>query len=157
MARKPCRENILTRVVLDTNVLAAGIVGTHLDWQTPPTRIQIAWLAKQFDLLISDHVLEELRRALGRPWFIARIDQLTCDRAIEQLLRSAIMIEATAVVIGIAGHAADDLVLSAAVSGHADYLVTGDAEFRQVEDYRGVRIRTPREFMIALDAATKSE
>lgn len=141
------------KVVLDTNVLAAGIVGAHLDWQTPPTRIRNAWLGKQFDVLISDHILDELQRVLDRSWFVARIDQIARDRSMEQLLRNAILIEVTTVVTGIAGHTADDLVLSAAVSGHADYLVTGDSKFRRVDEYEGVKLRTPAEFLSEFDAS----
>lgn len=44
-------------------------------------------------------------------------------------------------------HAEDDPILATAVSGHAEYLVTGDRSLRRrVPAYRGVRLVTAREF-----------
>ena len=57
-------------------------------------------------------------------------------------------------VSGVASHWQDDLILAAAVSGNADYLVTGDAEFRRVGEYQGVKLRTPAEFLREFDALT---
>jgi predicted nucleic acid-binding protein len=140
------------RVLLDTNSLAAGIVGANLDWQTPPAQIWRRWQQANFDLLISEQVMAELNTTLGLPWFADRIDPSARELAIEQLHANAEMAKPTTQITGIASHWQDDLVLSAAVSGNADYLVTGDANFRRVDEYQGVKIRTPAEFLRELDA-----
>jgi predicted nucleic acid-binding protein len=145
------------RVLLDTNVLANSIAGNVVDAKTPPAQIWRRWRTGAFDLLLSSQVQEELQRVLMLPWFAVRLSEMERSLALAELSAFAEVVAVEDFVSGVTSHWQDDLVLSAAVSGHADYLVTGDAEFRQVEDYRGVRIRTPREFMIALDAATKSE
>ncbi len=67
--------------------------------------------------------------------------------------KQAIFVDVTHEVHGIASHWQDDLVLAAAVSGEADYLVTRDKEFRQVGEYQGVIIRTPAEFLVEVDEA----
>lgn len=143
------------RVLLDTNVLAAGIVGNRLNWTTPPTQIWRRWQAKQFALLISAHVMKELNKTLDLPWFAARIALLDRELAMREILAFAEVIELATMVSGVASHPADDLVLSAAVSGNADYLVTGDAKFLQVGEYRGVKLRTPTEFLRELDAPAR--
>jgi putative PIN family toxin of toxin-antitoxin system len=40
----------------------------------------------------------------------------------------------------------DDVVLATALSGLAEYLVTGDDDLLSLKDYHGVRILSPREF-----------
>jgi predicted nucleic acid-binding protein len=64
-------------------------------------------------------------------------------------------VEITVEIQKVARHWQDDLVLSAAVSGNADYLVTGDAEFRRVGEYQGVKLRTPAEFLREFDARSE--
>ncbi|HET9659623.1 MAG TPA: putative toxin-antitoxin system toxin component, PIN family [Thermomicrobiales bacterium] len=140
-------------MLLDTNVLAAGMAGDLRASTTPPTRIWRHWLEKRFALLISEHVLAELGRTFEDPWFVAQIASSDRDRQFEILTRDAEIVEVAVVVEGVAAHPADDFVLAAAVSGNADYLVTGDVKFRTVDEHRGVKIRTPREFLAELDAA----
>ncbi|MDP9366117.1 MAG: hypothetical protein M3Q10_18180 [Chloroflexota bacterium] len=53
-------------------------------------------------------------------------------------------------VQGAAPHAADGLVLATAVSGGADYLVTGDKGLLAVGKYRDVRIIALRAFLAVL-------
>jgi predicted nucleic acid-binding protein len=55
-------------------------------------------------------------------------------------------------VHGIATHPEDDLILATAVSGRADYLVTGDRQLLALGSYQGVRIVTPRDFLAILEA-----
>jgi predicted nucleic acid-binding protein len=57
----------------------------------------------------------------------------------------------TVVVAGIATHPEDDLVLAAAVSAGADYLVTGDKQLLRIGRYEGVTIVSPRDFLTLLD------
>jgi predicted nucleic acid-binding protein len=140
------------RVVLDTNVLAGGIAGAHIDHPTAPAQVWLRWKAGAFDLIISSHIEEELRRVLDLPWFSVRLSNANRRLAIAELAAFAERVYETAFVSGIASHWQDDLVLAAAVSGNADYLVTGDAKFRRVDEYEGVKLRTPAEFLAELDA-----
>lgn len=135
------------RVLLDTNALAASIVGYTLGWQTPPAQIWLCWLQKQFDLLISEQVMSELSTTLDLPWFAARVEPSNRELAVKRLHSVAEMAMPTTRVVSVASHWQDDLILSAAVSGNADYLVTGDTEFRRVGQYLGVKLRTPAEFL----------
>ena len=49
------------RVVLDTNVLISAIF-----FSGAPSRILSAWIADQFDLVVSTEILEEYREVAGR-------------------------------------------------------------------------------------------
>ncbi len=72
--------------VLDTNVLASGIVG-FLNRQSPSARLLHAWRDATFELVTSEHILEELGRALARPYFRRRLTDEQAS-AILSLLRS---------------------------------------------------------------------
>jgi putative PIN family toxin of toxin-antitoxin system len=140
------------RVLLDTNVLAATLTSEVRASTTPPATIWQLWKEKKFILLVSIQVLEELEHTLAEPWFSARIDPEARKVLQHDLLESSELVEISTHVSGVASHASDDEVLSAAVSGNADYLVTGDAEFLRVREYQGVKLRTPAEFLRELDA-----
>ena len=142
------------RVLLDTNVLSACIASAARPTSTPPTQIWHRWHEKQFTLLTSEHVLAELDRVFEDPWFIERIPLQTLARQKLNVRRNAETVRVIVDVRGVARHPEDDLVLSAAVSGNADYLVTGDADFRRVGEYQGVKLRTPSEFLRELSDHT---
>jgi len=140
------------RVLLDTNVLAVGMVEHALGLNSPSALIWQQLQLEEFTLLISAHLLQELEHAWSTTWFRNRLPPDKMDRLRTLLLSRAMMVEITQEVRGIASHWQDDLVLAAAVSGNADYLVTRDKEFRLVGEYSGVKVRTPAEFLIELDA-----
>lgn len=140
------------RVLLDTNVLAIGMAEYEMGSVRPAAQIWRRWGTRQFDLLVSEYLLRELAIAFGNAWFQDRLPPARAQQLQVELRAQAIFINIVDEVHGVASHWQDDLVLAAAVSGNADYLVTRDKEFRKVDEYSGVRIRTPDEFLIELDA-----
>ncbi len=140
------------RVLLDTNVLAAGMAGEIRGSVRPPAQIWRRWQQKEFELIVSVHLLSELTRALETDWFQTRLPHESILDLKRDLRKQAILIEPAVDIKGIASHWQDDLILAAAVSANADYLVTGDTEFRRVVNYLGVKLRTPAEFLRELDA-----
>ena len=154
-ARATHRREDVIRAVLDTNVLASGLAGLELRTSAPGI-ILAQWLAGAgagpFELVVSPHILAELERTLIKPYFRTR-RLLAQIEAAEQFVNSvATIVVPTIDVSGVAPHAADDLVLSAAVSAQADYLVTGDNRFLALDSYAGVTILSPRAFLDVLEA-----
>ncbi|MEZ4504672.1 MAG: putative toxin-antitoxin system toxin component, PIN family [Thermomicrobiales bacterium] len=142
------------RVLLDTNVLAVGAAEHHWGQDRPCARIWQFWQAKKFELLVSEHILNELKQALRTPWFRERLTQELISSLPDEVFRQATVVEMNQDMPRVTSHWQDDLVLSAAISGNADYLVTRDAAFRRVGEYQGVKIRTPDEFLQEFDART---
>lgn len=140
------------RVLLDTNVLAIGMSEHAWGLSQPSALIWQRWQAREFELLVSAHLLMELEQTLRTRWFAESTAPATLHNARSRLCENAVFVEITHEVHGVASQWQDDLVLAAAVSGEADYLVTRDKEFRQVGEYSGVKLRTPAEFLIELDA-----
>lgn len=107
-----------------------------------------AWLLeRRFTVLSSEQVLDEVERALARPFFARRV--APADRAdYIALLRSELLVVAPRTKVrGVATHPEDDLVLAAALDGAARYLVTGDQGLRRLGAFRGVEIVSPRELV----------
>lgn len=124
----------MIRVVLDANVIAAGfVIRTGL-----PARVLNHWLEGRMKLVISEHLVEEVEIAWKKPYWRARFTQDEVAHAVALLSEELIPI--TVDVSGIASHAEDDLVIATAVSGKADYLITGNKELRAVWEYEGVKI-----------------
>lgn len=135
-------------VVLDTNVVVSGV----LTRTGPPFEILHLWHARRFTLIVTDRVNREYHRVLSEArinplrklrGFDARlflhllaIDAVWIDREIEPIIRSR--------------DPNDDQLLSAALNGNADILVTGDIDLLELAgDTRlgSLRILTPREFL----------
>jgi putative PIN family toxin of toxin-antitoxin system len=132
--------------VLDTNVLVSGLVGQRRRPASPPAAIVAAWRSGEFELITSSDIISEVERTLQKPYFSQRITTEQRQRLLTLLRRRSRIVRLTEHVSGVASHPADDLVLSAAVSGGSDYLVTGDGPLQDLGSIQDVRIVSPRDF-----------
>jgi len=133
----------VTSAVLDTNVLASGF--THRGGI--PDQLLRRWLAGRYDLVVSQHILSELGSVFNRPYFSRRLTEGRAADNLALLRRRATTTAITVEVHGVATHPEDDLVLAAALSARADYLVTGDAQLQRIGTHEGVVILSPRGFL----------
>ena len=131
--------------VLDTNILASGAVTAT----NSPGQILDAWRDGLYSLVISEDIMDELKRVFQKPYFQSRLTQKGIDSFIALLENEAITTPLTAKVSGITTHLEDDLILSAAVSAKVDYFVTGDGFLRRKvgKSYKRVRLVTPSDFL----------
>lgn len=135
------------RIVLDVNVLVSGIPTSD----AAPARIMDLWANRVFDVILSDHIFEGVERAFRKPYWKQRYSDELIDSHLNSLWSEAIPVIPADSVRGVAEDLEDDLVLATAVAGRADFLVTGDRLLREIGEYGGVRIVTPREFLDLLD------
>ena len=135
------------RVVLDTNVLASGL----LSRTSTPGRILEFWTFDRFELLISLPILAEIERTLNKPYFRRRLTSRQIIAALELLQLEAQIISITTAVRGAATHPEDDLILATAVSGKSDFLVTGDAKLLRLGLFQQVALCSPTAFLARLD------
>lgn len=140
----------MRRALLDTNVIVSGLIaGTGA-----PRRILEAWRRREFDLVISPMILEEVARVLALPR-IARRYRLTPQDAAEvsRLLRTrALLVTTLPPIPPTARDPADDHVLAAAQAGHADCIVSGDGDLLALGRHAGLPILSPAAFAALLDA-----
>jgi putative PIN family toxin of toxin-antitoxin system len=109
------------RVVLDTNVLVSALLSPG----HPPALLLNAWLDNRFELLVSRQQLAEIGRVTRYPGLKSRIRPSEAGRLINLLgdLATNVM---SPVEVDMSPDPFDNFLLGLAISGAADYLVTGD-------------------------------
>lgn len=140
----------MIRALLDTNVIVSGVL---VPLGIPAQLLQAAQ-ASTFAIVTSQDIVNETLRTLQRDRILRRYHlhaaQIEGVRILLEL--RADMAVAAADVHGVATHPEDDLVISAAVAGDADYLVTGDFQLQKLDGFEGVRIVSPRAFLEVLES-----
>ena len=134
----------LMRVVLDTNVLLSALISPR----GSPDTIYRAWRAAKFELMTSLPQLDELRRASRYPKFQNILQPHRVGTMINNLQRATVLEVAST---DLALNDPDDIFLAAiAITGDADYLVTGDgrAGLLQMGNIGRTRILTPSRFCL---------
>ncbi len=145
----------MIRVLLDANIIVSGLLRFR-SGSTPPARILRAWFAENYQLLTSEHILDEVTRTISKPWFQERMDPEIQSTLLHGLRHEAEIVTLIAQVENIASHPEDDLVLAAAVSGEAAYLVTGDNQLLKLQFFVSTRIVDARSFLELIEAKSKS-
>ncbi len=116
------------RVVLDTNVLLSGIAYPA----SVPGKIMAAWRHGSVDVLLSGHILDELRRVLPRLAHRHGLSMAEIDDLVDALSIQAEVIEPLPVAEQDLRDVDDQPVLgtllAALKTSGADYLLTGDKD-----------------------------
>ncbi len=133
-------NNDRMRSVFDNNVLVSAALLAGVPRQA------FDKLLDNGMVLISVPVLLELAEVLNREKFDKYVTHDERMRFMVGFLKVAEMIE-TGETIAVCRDPKDDKLLELAVSGNADFLVTGDKDLLVLNPFRGVKIITPREFL----------
>jgi putative PIN family toxin of toxin-antitoxin system len=136
------------RAVLDANVLAPGF----LSGTSGAARLLDLWQRQAYELVVSEHLLDELAQTYADPYFRKRIAPVQVDHVLRLLRRRAIVTELTIAVRGVATQPEDDLVLATALSAGATYLATRDRQLLKLATYRGLQIVPPGRLLAVLEA-----
>jgi uncharacterized protein len=134
------------RAVLDTNTIVSG-----LGWGGPPGAVFDAGLVRQFEIVTSPALLDELRRVLSYPKLQAVIGDT--DELIKFFALAAIVVT-PAETVTISRDPDDDRLIEAALAADADVIVTGDQDLLTLGHVDQVRVLTPRAFLEALQRGT---
>jgi putative PIN family toxin of toxin-antitoxin system len=137
------------RVVLDTNILIAFLLtkGPSI------SRILDGWQKGDFELLTSPALVDEVRRTLAKPVLRERIRTEAATALLEALEKDAFMTPGYLAVSGVTPDPDDDAVISCAVEGDADYIVSRDMHLLRLGEYEGVQIIDLTEFARRLTEA----
>ncbi len=136
------------KAVLDANVIVSALISSR----GAPRQIIDQWRARTFELLTSEAILEEVGRVLRYPK-IAALHHLSKPELIEflTLLREESHIVVTTETFAVSPDETDNRYLECAVTGGAEYLVSGDKRhLLPLVAYRGVRVVSPTTFLIVL-------
>jgi len=134
------------RATLDVNVLASGFPAEA----GAPSELIDRWTDLAYELVISEHILDGLKRTWQKPYYQRRYSPERVQHALMLLRAEAILVAPASTVHGVAEDEEDDLVLATAIAGDAGFLVTGDKYLQTLGGYQNVVILSPRQFLTSL-------
>lgn len=130
------------RAVLDPNVLISALLSPS----GSPAALVARWLAGEFELVISEQLLAELRRALAYPKLRSRMTDKEATAFVDLLARTATRVEDPATSPRRSRDPGDDYLLALAEASAA-ILVTGDQDLLALVD---VPVLSPAAFLESL-------
>lgn len=129
------------RVVLDTNIVISAVL-----FKGKLSSLVSLWKAKQFTFVISGEILKEYLRVLSYPKFKLTESEIRTILS-EELLPFVETVNVKEKPLGILKDKDDEKFLNCVRHGHADVLVSGDAELLQLGSYHGTRIVNAEMFL----------
>lgn len=127
-----------TRVVPDAGV----IVSFLLTQGKSISSILDSWDKKEVDLLVSEEIFEEIGVLLEYKGIKKLINPWEKAALLEKLKLQAVFVKVKI---------KDNKYLECAVNGWADFIVSEDKHLLKLEEYRGIKILTPQEFILTYD------
>lgn len=129
------------KVFLDTNVIVSAVATRGLCADLFRTVIE------SHELVVSDCLIDEIRRILGMKF---RAPSALIDDLVRLLRQDTIAVEPKPLAEVPLSDLADVAIVSSALNGNADILVTGDQEIVALKRIGTLRILTPRGFWEAV-------
>jgi putative PIN family toxin of toxin-antitoxin system len=131
------------RIVLDTNVLLSGLMLPD----STPGKIVNAWRKRNFYLIASEPMLEEIARVLAYPKIRKRLnwDDETISRYVALLRFETEAVSIAGIEVNVPADPNDNHLLATLIASKADWLITGDSDFDGLAGQHP--IISPGEFM----------
>jgi hypothetical protein len=137
------------RVVLDANIYISSLIAS----QGNPATIINRWLSGEFDVLLSQPIIDEISRVTGYERLQKKYQKIRERRLefIELISKQSIWSESTETLAIVKADESDNRYLECAIAGGATYVVTGDEPLLSVGNYQGISIITPAVFVTLLE------
>jgi uncharacterized protein len=130
------------RIVVDTNVLVAGLVADGLCRDIVKRRLPVCELFTSRALL--DELAEKLREKFG-----LNPDQLPL---LTIYADEATVVKPEPLAKPVCRDSDDDEVLATALAAQAEIILTGDKDLLTLKEFQGIKIFSPRRFVEWMDA-----
>ena len=131
------------RVVLDTNIFISAL----LFESSLPAQLIAHWRRGRFELLTAIPQFDELIRVTRYPKFRERLKPALAGKLVNDLREIAVVVDRLPSV-DVSPDPYDNYLLSIAMAGHADYLITGDKSDLLIFKKHGVtKIMSARDFI----------
>ena len=133
------------RIVPDTNVL----ISAALQSKGFSARLQRLWQSGSLQVATSPAILREYRRVLTYPHIAKRhhLNTTQLDQLVHKLEEKALVVPGTTEVGPLLDDPDDHKFLACAVEASAAAIVTGDDHLLRLEQFRGIDIVTPRDYV----------
>ncbi len=127
-------HSFLVRAVVDTNVLVSALINRG------KPRTLVLRLLEGHSIILSSEILAELADVMSRDKFKA-IKKSRVETFESVLIRGSVIVKPLKMFKGVIVEDPDDeMVLSVAYAGNAEYIVTGDRHLLNLEEFKGIRI-----------------
>ena len=138
------------RVVLDANIYISALISNKGN----PAKIINKWLAGQFDVLISQPIVDEILRVTNYKRIQKKYAKVRENRLefVELIIEQGIWEESSETLTVVSADESDNRYVECAVAGNAQYIVSGDEHLLGVGEYQGIIIVTPATFLTLLGA-----
>jgi putative PIN family toxin of toxin-antitoxin system len=127
-------------IVMDTNVFISGVF-----FNGPPFQILEAWQSGQFELIVSEEILEEYRR-VGEV-LTEQYPGVDINPILNFLIARVRVYGAVELQAPVCEDPDDDKFLACALSSNTTVIISGDKHLLKVSGYEGIEILKPREFI----------
>lgn len=133
------------RCVFDTNVIVSALL-----FENSKPAQALRYALANGEVLLSLDLLEELNEVLGRKRFNRYVTSEEREKFLEALVERAVLVELTEKMQE-CRDPKDDKVLELALSGEAQYIVSGDKDLLVLHPFRNVVVITADEFLKTIE------
>jgi len=125
------------RVVLDSNVILAAFASRGLCSEVFEVCLS------GHSIVISEHILSEVKTNLIKK---IRLPESIVKDIMEYLRDEAERVNPSELTDSPCRDKDDNIIIGTALSGNAEFIITGDEDLLVLKTYKGIDIITPREF-----------
>lgn len=140
----------MIRAVLDANAHVSAAIVPH----GYPAKIIQAWREGKFILITCQAILEEVAEVLKRSHIQKKykgLDEKTIYALVKHLAEFATVTPGRFKVEAVPNDPDDNEIISCAIEGEAEYIVTGDPHLKDLKAYQDIQIVSPKEFWNVLE------
>jgi putative PIN family toxin of toxin-antitoxin system len=133
------------RVVLDANVFVSALISDRGN----PARIIEWWLNGEFEVLVSQPILEELLRVTSYGRIQSKYARVRENRLefVDLISKQALLVRPQETLHVITANESDNRYIECAVAGGAAFIVSGDEHLLEQGEYHGIAIVPPATFV----------
>lgn len=131
----------MIRVVADTNIIISSVF-----WKGYPHEVIRKGMAGDYQLITSTEILDEIVEKLGNKFQFPKEET---RQLIDILLTYCHVIEPVS-KFNVIRDKSDNKVIECAFDGKAQFIITGDSDLLDLKEFRGIRIRTAKDFLEGL-------
>jgi uncharacterized protein len=134
----------ISRIIIDTNLWISFLITKNY------TQLDLLIYSKKCILLFSDDLLDEFLEVVARPKLSRYFSRKDIEMLLETIEEYAELVKVTSLIRYLKDEK-DDFLLSLAIDGKADFLITGDKELLKVNKYFDTQIISISDFVKRLE------
>jgi len=128
------------KVVLDTNIYISSFY-----WSGNPRKVIERVINGLDELYISEEILEEVISVMSSKKF--NTDNVKIEEYVKTIESYSFKLLLSQIPIRISRDVDDNKILQCGVEGRVDFLITGDNDLLEINEYKGIKIVNPMDYL----------